>query len=406
MREELFHLLLFLAISLLAFQRANLPDFYEKHVYVKGTVVGDVQVEEGYTLTKIRVEESEIEEIEGRKALLKVFGYPPFRSNRLELLGNVSVRNNRVYIWASSREVRFLPEEKGVRDFLIERYIRTSKDKEATALGLSFLFGEPREFLPSEVQRSFLSTGLVHLLVVSGLHVGTVALTLSYMLPKLWGLRFSLVGVILYVLFVVPHEPPVLRAGIMISLVILSILSFRQPNTLSILLFSGSVILLLYPHYLFSYSFWLSFMATAYIILTLHDLEGSWGFKTLLASLSAFTGVSPLVGTFSYLSPLSVLLTPILAPIVLIYALLGVLSLFTAMSFPPFVDLFNLWGRLFEGVVSFSSHLSLHLYPSVSSGEAWLLSISGLVLIYFTKGAWKLLPLLFINGWLLLRTLA
>ncbi|RLJ70431.1 competence protein ComEC [Hydrogenivirga caldilitoris] len=403
-RGELIHFFLFIAVALIAYNRANLPDFKEKEVYMRGIVVGDIMNESGYTATRIRVEESEIEDIEGRKALLKVYGYLPPDIRRLSLLGNVSVKNNRVYVYAKSSDIEFLPLKKGLRETLMERYSNVSMDKSMVPLGLSFLFGEPRELLPSRVQRDFLSTGLVHLLVVSGLHVGMVALVLTKMLPRFWGMKLALSGVILYALFVVPHEPPVLRASFMFSIALLIYLSFYRPNMLAVLLFSGTVMLLLYPYYLFSYSFWLSFVATAYIILTLRELEAGSGVKTLLVSASAFTGVAPLVSTFSGVSPMSVLLTPLLTPVVILYSLLGVLSLMTLMSFPPFVDLFNLTGHLFGGIVRFASSLSLNLYPNIGFYEATFLVLFGLVSLHNLRGYSKTIPLIAINLWLLVRS--
>ena len=388
---------------LVAYHRSNLPDFKEKEVYVRGKIVGDVIKDPGYTLTKIRIEESEVKEIEGRKALLKVYGYLPPEAKEIAFLGNVSVRGNRIFLHTKGTELNILPQQRSIRELLMERYIKTSMDKSMVPLGLSFLFGQPRELLPSEVQRSFLNTGLVHLLVVSGLHVGTIALILSKMLPRFHGMKLALVGIGFYALFIVPSEPPVLRAAIMLSLVILSLLIFRRPNMISILLFSGTVILMLYPHYLFSYSFWLSFVATAYIVLAIKDLEASTKIKTLVTSASAFTGVAPLVSTFSGVSPLSVVFTPIISPIVLLYSFFGVLSLLTLMSFPPFIDLFNLTGSAFEKSVELASSMSFRLYPQIGFYEAVVLVLVGLSLIYTLRGYYKLIPLAGINLWLLLR---
>ncbi len=390
---------------LVAYHRSNLPDFKEKEVYVRGKIVGDVIKDPGYTLTKIRIEESEVKEIEGRKALLKVYGYLPPEAKEIAFLGNVSVRGNRIFLHTKGTELNILPQQRSIRELLMERYIKTSMDKSMVPLGLSFLFGQPRELLPSEVQRSFLNTGLVHLLVVSGLHVGTIALILSKMLPRFHGMKLALVGIGFYALFIVPNEPPVLRASIMLSLILLSLITFRRPNVISILLFSGTVILMLYPHYLFSYSFWLSFVATAYIVLAIKDLEASTKVKTLLASASAFTGVAPLVSTFSGVSPLSVIFTPIISPIVLLYSFFGVLSLLTMMSFPPFVDLFNLTGSAFEKSVELVSSMSFRLYPQIGFHEAVILVLVGLSFLYTLRGYYKLIPIAGINLWLLVRAL-
>ena len=404
-RKELVHLLVFAVSALIAVLRVGLADFEEKEVYISGRVAGDILREGRRTVTRIKIEKSEIEGIEGRKGVLVVYGFLPGEARRVSLIGDVKVTRGRVYIYARPEDIEIYPEEKSVRSFLMERYLKRSDHDHVKGVGLSFLFGEPREVISPDVQRSFLRTGLVHLLVISGLHIGTIAFVLSKMLPRFWGLKLALLGVLLYTLFVVPAEPPILRATLMITLIILAHLTFRRPNYLSILLASGTVILLVFPHYVFSYSFWLSFLATGYIILVLRDLEGGRVFRTLLVSSSAFTGVAPLVSTFSYVSPVSVLLTPLIAPVVVLYSFFGVASLITLMAFPPLVDLFDLTGRLFVGLVHFWEGLSFQIYPRVGLWEAVFLSLLGAFLLYFLRGGWKLAPVFLVNGWLTIRSI-
>ena len=403
MRREILHLIVFSVVMLTAIVRAGLEDFREEGVFMRVAFKGYIEETDSYIRASALVLESEIEELEGRRASLKVLGYVPTETGRLSILGNILVRDNRVYITASAEDVWV---EKSIRNTLIERYDRISKNEEASALGRSFLFGDPREGIPSEVQKDFLSTGLVHLLVISGLHVGTVGLILYKALPRNMGLNLALLGIPLYTYFIVPNDPPVLRASLMFMIMVASALTFRRVNTLAVLLFSGSVILAVYPHYVFSYSFWLSFLATAYILLMMRDLEGGKVFKSVAVSSSAFTGTAPLVGSFSFLSPVSVILTPLIAPIVFIYALLGVASLITFMSFPPLVDMFNLAGLLFLKVVDLASSISFQIYPHIGVYEAIFLSVAGIVALYMLKGRLKLIPVASINGWLLVRSLA
>jgi len=403
-KSELLHLVAFLVICLISLWRANLPDFFEKDIFIRAEVIGDVVCEEKRCLTRIRILESEIEDLEGRKALLQVYGYFPKEAQRVSLLGDIRVKNNRVSVYVSRDDIEIEISSTGLRQLLLEKYRENSKGH-STALGTSFLFGEARDLLPSSLQRSFLETGLIHLLVVSGLHVGTLALIIVKLLPAFWGLRFSLIGVLVYSALIVPQEPPVLRASLMFILMILAHLSFSRPNTFSILLFSGSLILLLFPWYVFSYSFWLSFIATAYIVLMIRDLKTSNTVKGLSASAAAFSGVAPLISTFSYISPLSVLFTPLLAPLIFFYSLMGFLSLLTFMSFSPFIDLFDFVGELFIKSVEFAENLSFQLYPLISMHEAVFLSVFGLVTLYFLKGYFKFIPLSLINLWLIVKAL-
>ncbi len=405
-KKEFLHLLIFSIICFLSFLKVSNESYKEKEVYLKLKVAGDIVIEAGGVSTTVKILESEIEELEGRKAFLKLFGERELKANTFILFGDVSVNRGRVFISGSFDEIEYIREEKGIRDFLIERYRENSVYfKESIPLGLSFLFGEPRVFLPSEVQRSFLHTGLIHLLVVSGLHIGTVALILSKILPKFYGYILSILGIVLYTAFIVPLEPPVMRASLMFLLIVTSLLFFRKPNSFVALLISGSVILLLFPHYVLSYSFWLSFVATACIIFSLRNFEGNKYIKSLLVSLSAFSGTSALISSFSFISPISVIFTPLIAPLVLIYSLLGVLSLLTFMSFSPLIDLFNLTGLVFIKTVELVEKLSFKLFPEISVTEGIILSFFCIFSLYFLKGIYKFLPSLSVLLYLTVMTL-
>ena len=369
-------------------------------------VRGDVLYEPGFITTKVLIEESEIKELEGRKAFLKIYGIKELDSFYFALVGNVNVRNGHIYINTSREDIEFY-EEGGIRKELIERYLRASEDfsQDVKALGLTFLFGEPREVLRSEVRQSFLSTGLVHLLVISGLHVGTLALIFRKILPANVSSLVALIGVSFYVWVIAPKEAPVLRAYLMFLFFVFTWISFRRPDPLAILFLSGSSILALLPHYVTSFSFWLSFLATLYIILALENTDGRAVKKTLLVSASAFTGTAPLISTFSFISPLSIVATPLIGPIVALFSFFGILALISFMSFSPFVSLFNLTGLVFLKTVSSAEHLSLKLFPQISLWEAVALSFTGALFLFILRGNLKILSLVGVNLYLIVRAL-
>ena len=288
-----------------------------------------------------------------------------------------------MYVYPIDDTVERVKDGGGIRRFLKKRYVDHTEDLRVRSLGLSFLFGEPRTQVSPDVQKSFLSTGLVHLLVISGLHIGIIAGIFLKALPRKISLYASLIGVGLYTLLIVPHEPPVLRATIMFALFLISAMTYRKPIPLAILLFSGSIILVLYPHYAFSYSFWLSFFATLYIILFLQENRSRLIPKSFGVSLSAFAGVSPLIASLSYISPLSVVFTPLISPLVVAYSTLGMLSLISGMYFAPFVDLFNFAGGIFIGSVSILESFSLRIIPSVGTIEAVVVTVIGALVMYF-----------------------
>ena len=367
-------------------------------------VTGDIQVEGGKLIAQVQIEESEISEIEGRKALL-ISRFMSIEEGRYKFFGGVRVRGGSIYVYPYRESIDRVEEARGIRELMIERYISFTSNPHLRSVGLSFLFGEPRSLATLEVQKSFLSTGLVHLLVISGLHVGMIAGILIKIFPKKISYQASLAGIILYSLVIVPHEPPVLRATIMFSLLLLSAMSYRKTNSLAVLFFSGSLILLVYPHFAFSYSFWLSFFATLYIILFLRDASKNMVFQSVGVSLSAFGGVAPLIATISYLSPFSVLFTPLVTPIVILYSALGMICLLTAMELSPLISLFNFAGEIFVGSVRVLEIASLRVYPDLTKLEAVTLTLAGAWGMYIVNSGYKILIPLIILTYLLLRSL-
>ncbi len=402
-RNFLFHILLFLLALIFSYFKGQIKDSYHKGVHVKVEIWGDLSFEGRIIRIPIKIIECEGADIRGRKALLFVRG-DTFPEGRYFLIkGNLKIREGRIYIWTNLKNV--LPLNLySVRDFLMDKYIKASGGREKAGIGISFLFGEPRDVLDPSVRGDFLRTGLIHFLVISGLHIGVISLILSFLLPRPHGYILAIIGVCIYILLIVPSEPPVLRAGFMFIFLILSRLVHRKVNPLNTLLFSASLILFLFPYNFFSVSFWLSFLATLFILLSLKDLKGNTIYKSFFVSLSAFSATSPLIATFSFISPLSVLVSPLLTPLVFVYSFTGILSLVTLFAIKPLVDLFNLFGSIFTKSISFLSDFSVLLLPALDKVEAFFLIFVGILGLYFFKGNYKLLPVAFINGWLFVRS--
>lgn len=363
----------------------SIPKQMENYIEVKGDVVG-----------------GEFPEIYGKAAFLKVYGAESLEFRKVGIEANVKVRRGRVFLSAFYRDIKAIyPKEKGIRDGLIEKAEQRIRDKEVSSLFLTYLLGEEQDVLHFRVQSSFGLTGLTHLLVVSGSHVALIALMLSKAAPYRYGIFLSLLGITLYVFLLVPHEPPILRAYVMLFLSLFVKLFYRRPDMLGLLFFSGSVILLSYPHYVKSYSFWLSFFATLYLILSLRNTEviknffsmrfKAWYylFISFWSSLFAFCGIAPLVASFSLVAPLSIVATPIVAPLFVpftAYSLLEVVSSFNLPTFP-----LEVLGKLIIKLVNAFSSLEFTFISSTSIEKAIFIETLGALALYFLKDWWKLL---------------
>jgi competence protein ComEC len=112
---------------------------------------------------------------------------------------------------------------------------------------------------------NFQKTGVFHVLVIAGLHVGAFAAFLFWLarrlkLSRFWTSLTVIICVIGYV-GVVEQRPPVLRAALMTFVVILALLFFRRVELLNSVAIAALILLVASPSLLADSSFQLSFLA-------------------------------------------------------------------------------------------------------------------------------------------------
>jgi len=132
----------------------------------------------------------------------------------------------------------------------------------------AILLGD-RSALDSETIENFRKTGLYHLLVIAGLHVGLLALLAGALLRLFplgasWRCLLVLVFLILYS-FLVEQRAPTLRATLMIAVYLLARLVYGGHSTLNAIGLAGFLLLLFRPAWLFESGFQLSFSAALLI---------------------------------------------------------------------------------------------------------------------------------------------
>ncbi|MDR2425974.1 MAG: ComEC family competence protein [Endomicrobium sp.] len=135
--------------------------------------------------------------------------------------------------------------------------------------------------LEAQVKEDFIDAGLMHVLVVSGLHVSFIGAILLAIF-KLLGLslrKASLLSIPFIFLYVTATgaNPPALRAGIMFSSVLLSLSLDREPLIYNSLALSALLILIFQPQQLFTASFHMSYLATIGIIYFYGDISRIFG---------------------------------------------------------------------------------------------------------------------------------
>ncbi|MBQ0147432.1 MAG: ComEC/Rec2 family competence protein [Flavobacteriaceae bacterium] len=143
---------------------------------------------------------------------------------------------------------------------------------EARSIISSMLLGDRSE-ISQELNDSYIATGVVHILSISGLHVVMIFMILQFILKPLLYLRNGkkiriIIALLIIWLFAfyVDMLPPVFRSALMISIYYTSELLKRPKNIFHTISLSAFIILLIQPNYLFDVGFQLSFSAVFFIV--------------------------------------------------------------------------------------------------------------------------------------------
>ncbi len=217
------------------------------------------------------------------------------------------------------------------------------------------------DLFTSTYKKQLQKLGITHLVVISGFQVGLVFATLDKLglrirMSKKSRTILSLAGV-LFLIFLVGLQSPVLRSGLGVLLGSLSLVLFGRKLVMwRGLIYSAIILLWIFPYFLISYSFWLSFVASWGLVVVSSEsdqlLETVWlkdMISLMWACVSTFLFTLPLVVNLSgQVSLLAVIPNLILIPII---PFLTFLNIFTAI---PIV------GELLANLVVITHNL-LHL---------------------------------------------
>jgi ComEC/Rec2-related protein len=213
-------------------------------------------------------------------------------------------------------------------------------DRPVAALLSALLLGR-REEMEGRIYEQFRSSGSLHLLALSGLHLGILYLFLSLALFFLESRRVrSLVAscLLLLYLFVAGWRPSLERGAVMFVAAAIAYALDREWRPLNILALAAAVLLLVHPHYAFDLGFQLSFLALLGVLLlapALHRLfepllPPALGWPLAL-SLGAQLGTAPLLlSQFGVLYPVGVAAALLLIPLVTLFIGSGLIYLLFA----------------------------------------------------------------------------
>lgn len=173
----------------------------------------------------------------------------------------------------------------------------------------ALLLGQ-RQHLTSELRQSYIGAGAIHILAISGLHIGIILLILTAVFKPLHYFKHgkmtatAIIIVVLWMYAIIAGlSPSVVRAVAMFTAIAIGMFVNRPSSTYKTLVISMFFLLLFNPYYLFEVGFQLSYLAVFSIVWIQPKIYHLWKpkfwildklWQLLTVSAAAQIGVLPL----------------------------------------------------------------------------------------------------------------
>lgn len=217
-----------------------------------------------------------------------------------------------------------------IRESLTDIIFRSDLNPDAKIFMATVLLGDSSG-MSDDLRHSFSVTGISHILALSGLHVGLIAMFISIALWPLGILGRKKLVVLATILIIWIYaalacfSPSVTRASIMLTIYLCGHLIQRRTSPLNSLCAAALIILLFDPYSIVSVGFQLSFAAVLSIILfsdclnpvpeRLHFLRKA--FSYISVCIAAMMGTALIAAIYFHLMPLYFVLTNIISALLL-----------------------------------------------------------------------------------------
>ncbi|MGA1529976.1 MAG: ComEC/Rec2 family competence protein [Kiritimatiellia bacterium] len=289
-------------------------------------------------------------------------------------------------------------------------------DAPSAAMTKALLLGLRSDIDPA-VRETFARTGALHILALSGMHVGIIIMLLVVVL-KACGIHrqhwlFVLAPFLIAYTIGTGAAPSTIRASLMAICYFAAYAFRRQPDAPSALSLAALIMLLFDPTQLFTPGFLLSFVVVGGLIALVEPIrnlllprlqpdpwmepETSWWaahrswwqrlFDLFAVSLAAWLVSTPIIAAhFSLISPVALLVNVPIVPLAFVILLTACLSVVSGLVFLPLAGIFNhandIFARLLVELVDAASRLPAN-YSYVPAWD-WL-AVAGWFLLL---GVW------------------
>ena len=302
-----------------------------------------------------------------------------------------------------------------LRSKIIRNLEKSNFNKAELHVAVALILGQQQDISP-EIIKDYQFAGAVHILSVSGLHIGFILLFVTFLLkpfPNTKRGSFLKLIVILFSLssfgLIAGLAPSVLRSVTMFSFVAIGMYLRRSTNIFHTLLVSMLLILLFQPSFLFDVGFQLSYVALFFILWLQPLLAGLWlpkyvfakyFWEILTVSFAAQMGTFPLsIYYFHQFPGLFFVTNLVIIPFLSLIMGLGVLVMVLAAldSVPLFLAKSLEWSIfILNKIINFIASLEQFIIQEISFNCQLLWSIYLLLIatiIWFKKPSFNRLVL-------------
>ena len=253
------------------------------------------------------------------------------------------------------------------RDYVYQKL--KSFDVEYADIGYGIMFGED-SFIEENIIESFRTTGIAHILSVSGLHISIIVGVIIFILSKLKTSNLANLIIITVILLIYAYlcdfSVSVVRASIMAFMFLYFKTRKKCYDRLSVLALSAILILLFKPLKLFNVSFIMSYVSVLSIILLIKLFErlfDKYFYNKMSKSLAVIFAVQfglifIQLYFFNKYSPISIVSNFVLIPVSTIAFIVLMFGTFVSLIFPFMSFILSIYDFLIGIVVKFNFTLS------------------------------------------------
>ncbi len=194
------------------------------------------------------------------------FDYRSYLADR-QIYYQSFLNQHQVYIINSGEGSALISFALKLRKRLVDKFNRLLPDKDAAAFASTLILGYRAE-LSRELVEAYSKTGTMHVLSVSGMHVGIVFMVLSVLLKFMDKTKSArlirallIISIIWFYALITGFSAPACRAAVMLSFIVLGKALNKHQNTYNLIAISVFFLLIYNPFYLVDAGFQLSYLA-------------------------------------------------------------------------------------------------------------------------------------------------